>query len=152
MKRNEDVFVLSPPLLLPCLPTTPLDIFRYLEQEQAKLSRPAPLVIFYNSSLINGQQISLCSLIMQGDFFVVFFQIILQLLKNPCPFILFSTARRLNIKKIVAVFSSFWKKKTANKSLGFVFSKHLKRGKQKVLLSPPLCSSWSVLYWLESVF
>ena len=28
MKRNEDVFVLSPPLLLPCLTTTPLDIFR----------------------------------------------------------------------------------------------------------------------------
>ena len=71
MKRNEDVFVLSPPLLLPCLTTTPLDIFRYLEQ--AKLSSPAPLVTFYNSSLINGQQISLCSLIMQGDFFVVSF-------------------------------------------------------------------------------
>ena len=28
MKRNEDVFVLSPPLLLLCLTTTPLDIFR----------------------------------------------------------------------------------------------------------------------------
>ena len=102
MKRNEDVFVLSPPLLLLCLTTTPLDIFRYLEQEQAKLSRPAPLVIFYNSSLINGQQISLCSLIMQGDFFCSFLSNNTANLKKSMSFDFI-----LHSQKIVAVFSSF---------------------------------------------